>query len=92
LFDFYPAFNINKDSLLLAREPSLIAELNIVKRNFDLQTVDPFNYLCDFDSCPIKFEGKSLYSDPIHISTFGAKLLEPKFNEIFSKKASLDAS
>jgi len=92
LFDFYPSFNIKKDSLILAREPSFIAEMNIAKRNVDLQTVDPFNYLCDFDSCPIKFEGESLYFDPIHISTFGAKLLEPKFNEIFSKKASPNAN
>jgi hypothetical protein len=84
LFDFYPKYTTNRDLLFLAREPSYIAESNIARKNNNLQLVDPFIYLCEASNCPIVKNGIALYSDTNHISTFGAKFLEPKFSEIFA--------
>ena len=84
LFDFYPKYRTDRDLLFLAREPSYIAESNIARKNLNLQLVDPFIYLCEASNCPIVKNGVALYSDTIHISTYGAKFLEPKFSAIFA--------
>jgi len=83
IFDFYPEFTINRNILSLAREPSYLAEKQ-VSQHRELLLVDPFIYLCQGNMCPLKITEDYLYADPFHISTEGAKLLIPRFVEIFS--------
>jgi hypothetical protein len=82
IFDFNPDYSINKSVLSLAREPSFLAEVKL-SQEYEVDLVDPFLYFCQKNECPLNISGVYLYANSFHISTEGAKLLIPRFSEIF---------
>lgn len=82
--DFNPEYTVREKVLSLAREPSYLVEVDLSKKN-EIYLVDPFLYLCEKNKCPLKSYGKYLYANSFHISTEGAKLLIPRFSEIFKE-------
>ena len=45
--------------------------------------LDPTSYLCDSEYCYSDIKGKPLYFDDDHLSSYGASLISPMYNEIF---------
>lgn len=60
------------------RQPILfISRMN--EGNQNLSILDPINYFCDVNRCNISKDGRSLYYNGGHISTFGAEQLRVLF-------------
>lgn len=54
------------------------------KGNFDINLIDPADFLCTNDNCLIGYQGNSLYKDDDHLSRSGALLLRNIFMPIFA--------
>lgn len=69
---------IPMDAYTKIRQPiEIISRLN--KGDDNISLLDPISSLCDTTRCHISKDGKSLYYNGGHISTFGADQLKPLF-------------
>jgi peptidoglycan/LPS O-acetylase OafA/YrhL len=50
----------------------------IMRKNKDVKTIDPFSILCDQNNCFAKVENKILYRDKDHLSFEGSLFIAPK--------------
>lgn len=48
-----------------------------------VKILDPIHYLCDSEYCYSNMNGKPLYFDDDHLSSYGAMLISPMYDEIF---------
>ena len=60
-----------------------------MKRNFDINLIDPADFLCVKAKCLIAYQGNSLYRDDDHLSKFGALLLQNIFRPVFTHTISM---
>jgi hypothetical protein len=83
IFDLNPKFNTSRDDLFRTRFPTYISEKNIEK-NTSLVLIDPFEVLCSNSECPLSKNGKFLYANEFHLSTWGALQLTPQLSAAFN--------
>lgn len=54
-----------------------------VEKEKPILIVSPSTYLCDAQYCRVVFDGRALYRDNNHLSTFGSKYVSRSFDGIF---------
>ncbi|MCB1522197.1 MAG: acyltransferase [Hyphomicrobiaceae bacterium] len=50
------------------------------------RTLDPSTYMCSPDGCAMQIDGRPLYYDDDHLSTYGALNLRPLFAPVFAER------
>jgi peptidoglycan/LPS O-acetylase OafA/YrhL len=76
--NFNPEFDVTRSNLELIRSPSRALEIEVDIKFENLYSLDPYDYLCNEESCDLVQKGSALYVDPIHLSPMGAdKLKDP---------------
>jgi peptidoglycan/LPS O-acetylase OafA/YrhL len=51
--------------------------------NYNISTIYPHQSLCDKDMCKLTHNGKALYYDGDHLSTYGAQHISHSFDKVF---------
>jgi peptidoglycan/LPS O-acetylase OafA/YrhL len=66
-----------------ARERFVLATIASAQKRFGIDVIYPHTLLCNVSRCPVEAEGRPLYFDNNHLSTFGAKRLAVLFDSAF---------
>jgi len=68
----------------LIRNKIVISVLDNIEKNYtDILMLDPSKILCDKQACKIIVDGKPLYMDDDHLSTFGSFYISDIFDPVF---------
>lgn len=67
------------------RNQQILNILSEAKSKCDVSLLSPQSILCDEEYCQIEQKGHALYFDDDHLSTLGASLLKPLFEQMFKK-------
>lgn len=79
----------NKNSIKVTRDWYNKRQSNVVKMQDSAalrcgaKILDPTDYLCDQNSCYGDVNGIPLYFDDDHLSSYGAKVISPIYDEVF---------
>lgn len=82
----------DKELVKITKEQYLLRTNNIrkvifeISKEFDIQLLDPSDFLCDDFFCYAEYQDRPIYYDNDHLSEYGNKLLIPMFEKINSKK------
>jgi hypothetical protein len=68
-----------------ARERNVFPILYAAQETDGVIVLYPHARLCDAQRCPVEADGRALYFDNNHLSTFGAKRIAPFFDSVFVK-------
>lgn len=69
----------------LERNRVVISVMNDIKLRYNVQIVEPATVLCDENICLVASQGRPLYRDSDHLSTFGSLFLSELFNSFFKE-------
>jgi hypothetical protein len=68
-----------------AREQRVLPILYAAQETDGVIVLYPHARLCDAHRCAVEADGRALYFDNNHLSTFGAKRIAPLFDSVFVK-------
>jgi len=67
------------------RNLSLLERYDQITQEQSIQGIRPYETLCNADDCKFYLDGQVLFYDATHLSTVGAKLFAPEFENVFKR-------
>ncbi len=72
----------------LSRNKKAFLTINMIRKNDNIQVIDPWKVLCNEQQCFVVIDKTPLYVDADHLSTFGSNYISHIFDPIFKELAS----
>lgn len=69
----------------MQRNRPVIAVMDDLKNRYSVQLIDPATVMCDKRICKVVVDGRSLYLDGHHLSTFGSEYVSSIFDTLFGE-------
>jgi len=69
----------------LSRNKKVFFVIDQIRKNYNIQVIDPWKALCNKQQCPVVVDGTSLYMDSNHLSFFGSEHISHIYDSLFEE-------